>query len=210
MIELFIRGGPVMWPILFLSLVSLTITIERGLFWWREKRRRDEAAVELIFEMVKQGDLDGALEKGRDASDPIARVLAAGLRERDFGFREGMEIEAGNRVEQMKRGLTALDTIITMAPLLGILGTVTGIITSFDFLGSSGIQEPQAVIGGIAEALLTTAAGLVVALLSIIPFNYFASRVDRAARTFEKAATRFEVVYLRGMNNHEDNQRIRK
>jgi len=205
MSDLFARGGPIMWPLLILSLVSLTVTIERIIFWWKAANRLgDRAVIDLMFERTEDGDFEGALERGNESGDLTAQVLIAGLKERDYGFREGMEIEAGNQVERMKRGLTVLDTIITMAPLLGILGTVLGIIASFDLLSASGIKDPQAVIGGIAQALLTTAAGLTVALLTIIPFNYFVSRVDRAAKDLEKAATRFEVAYQRGMNHHED------
>ncbi len=96
-------------------------------------------------------------------------------------------------------GMNILDTIITMAPLLGILGTVLGIIESFDLLSLSGIQDPKAVIGGISQALITTASGLTVALATLIPFNYYSVRVGRATRRLEKTGTRLELAYLKGL-----------
>ena len=91
--------------------------------------------------------------------------------------------------------MSILDTLITVAPLLGIFGTVTGIIHSFDVLGTSGIENPHMVTAGIAEALITTAAGLGIAIFSIFPYNYFNSRVESAAIAIEKYATSLEIVY---------------
>ncbi|MBW2092145.1 MAG: MotA/TolQ/ExbB proton channel family protein [Deltaproteobacteria bacterium] len=201
--DLFARGGPLMWPLLLCSLVSLTITIERIIFWWQGKRQRDGRLVETLFAQTEQGRFDDALSSGQETRDLAALVLMSGLSQRDFGFRESMEAEAEDQIERMKRGLNVLDTIITMAPLLGILGTVLGIIQSFDFLSVSGVQDPKAVIGGIAQALITTAAGLTVALLTLIPFNYFMARVEKTAKDLEKLGSRFEVAYQKGLRNHE-------
>jgi biopolymer transport protein ExbB len=91
--------------------------------------------------------------------------------------------------------MAVIDTMITVAPLLGIFGTVTGIILSFEMLGSAGIEHPQAVTAGIAQALITTAAGLGIAILSVFPYNYFNSRIEKAALDIEKYATSLEIVY---------------
>jgi biopolymer transport protein ExbB len=91
--------------------------------------------------------------------------------------------------------MTVLDTMITVAPLLGIFGTVLGIITSFEMLGSAGIENPKAVTAGVAQALITTATGLSIAILSVFPYNYFNSKVERAALDIEKYATSLEIVY---------------
>jgi biopolymer transport protein ExbB len=88
-----------------------------------------------------------------------------------------------------------LDTMITVAPLLGIFGTVIGIIVSFDMLGTAGIEDPRAVTSGIAQALITTATGLGIAILSVFPYNYFNTKVENAARLIEKYATSLEIVY---------------
>jgi biopolymer transport protein ExbB len=200
---LIVRGGPLMWPLLFCSLVSLTISIERGIFWWRVSRRRNERLVENIFGDTEQGDFDGALSIGNATFDFAARVLASGLAHRDYGLTESMQVAAEDEIARMKRGLSVLDTIITMAPLLGILGTVLGIIESFDLLGMSGIEDPKAVTGGIAQALITTATGLSVALVTLVPFNYLVSKVQRATKHLENITTRFEVAYRKGLErNH--------
>jgi biopolymer transport protein ExbB len=91
--------------------------------------------------------------------------------------------------------MSVLDTMITVAPLLGIFGTVIGIIISFEILGTTGIENPQAVTAGIAQALITTATGLGIAILSVFPYNYFNSRVENAALAIEKYATSLEIVY---------------
>ena len=100
-----------------------------------------------------------------------------------------------DEMKRMRQYLGVLDTMITVAPLLGIFGTVIGIINSFDIIGATGVEHPQAVTAGIAQALITTASGLGVAILSVFPFNYFNSRVENAALAIEKYATSLEIVY---------------
>jgi biopolymer transport protein ExbB len=204
--ELFVRGGPIMWPLLLLSVISLTISIERALFWWRARKNRDDGVVEDIFRLTEKGDFEAAVSAGRKSPDIVAEVLVSGLEHRDYGLAETMQVTAEDEIVRMKRGLDVLDTIITMAPLLGILGTVLGIIESFDLLGASGIEDPKAVTGGIAQALLTTAAGLSVALLTLVPFNYLAARVQRATKHLESLTTRFEVAYRKGLERKDASQ----
>ena len=108
---------------------------------------------------------------------------------------KAMESAAAEEVKRMRRYMGILDTMITVAPLLGIFGTVIGIIISFEALGSAGIEHPQAVTAGIAQALITTASGLGIAILSVFPYNYFNSRVENAALAIEKYATSLEIVY---------------
>ncbi|MBW1800601.1 MAG: MotA/TolQ/ExbB proton channel family protein, partial [Deltaproteobacteria bacterium] len=114
---------------------------------------------------------------------------------------KAMEAATTDEIKRMQRYLGVLDTMITVAPLLGIFGTVIGIITSFEILGASGIEHPQAVTAGIAQALITTASGLGIAILSVFPYNYFQSRVENAALNIEKYATSLEIVHDK--LNHE-------
>jgi biopolymer transport protein ExbB len=97
----------------------------------------------------------------------------------------------------MGKYLNILDTIITVAPLLGIFGTVVGIINSFDVLGHAGIEHPQIVTGGIAQALITTATGLGVAMMTLLPYNYFQSRIEYASKELEKFGTSLEITFQR-------------
>ena len=208
--EMFIRGGPLMWPLLICSIVSVTISIERVFFWWREHSRRRSDLIEDIFWKTQDGQVESLLEKGQKQTDEAPgrdfalRVLLCGLAHRDCGLRETMEVAATKEIDRMKRGLDILDTIITMAPLLGILGTVLGIIDSFDLLGSSGIENPKAVTGGIAQALITTAAGLTVALVTLVPFNYFVERVRKATNEINNLMVRLETSCRKGMEAKSD------
>lgn len=194
--EMFIKGGPVMWPLLGCSLVALAVILERLLFWFREGRRRVRGAAHVaqVLELSRKRDFDKALELADRTANSVARVLAAGLRRRGPGLSDHLVVAAEDELASMRRGMAVLDTIVTIAPLLGILGTVTGIIGAFDMLGGSEIQEPKAVVGGLAEALITTAAGLVIAIGTVIPFNLFRARIGEEARRIESAATLLEAA----------------
>jgi biopolymer transport protein ExbB len=214
--DMFLKGGPLMWPLLVCSVLSLAVSIERLIFWWREKRRQDPDRLERMLSGIESGDFGrDSARGGKDtdmsfkSSDYVARILVAGFDHRRQGLHESIEIAAEEEMSRMKQGLNVLDTIITMAPLLGILGTVLGIISSFDLLGSSGIEDPKAVTGGIAQALITTAAGLTVALVTLVPFNYFVAKVNGAAKIINLIAARFEAAYAKGLDRGAyDNQRV--
>ncbi len=195
MIEFFVKGGPLMYPLLACSLISLTVIIERTFFWIREDMRTDRRLVEEVLELCRKGDWEGIRIKVAGSLDHVIRIMVSGILHREFSMTKAMESAAAEEISRMRRYLGVLDTMITVAPLLGILGTVIGIITSFEMLGSTGIDHPEAVTGGIAQALITTAAGLAIAILSVLPFNYFNSRVENAASNIEIYATSLEIVY---------------
>jgi len=195
MIDIFLKGGPVMYPLLACSLLSLTVIIERLLFWFLEDIRRDQSLVDHTLELCRKGDWTAVKEKVQGSKDYVIRILIAGILHRDFSMTKAMESAAADEITRMRRYMGILDTMITVAPLLGIFGTVIGIIISFELLGTTGIEHPHAVTAGIAQALITTASGLGVAILSLFPFNYFNSRVENAALTIEKYATSLEIVY---------------
>ncbi len=210
MVELFQKGGPLMWPLLFCSFLSLTVIIERLIFWVREEREKNGQVVEKILHLTEKGKFDEALAASDGVEDAAARVLKEGLRKRELGIKESIEIAATEEIEKMKRGMTILDTIITLAPLLGILGTVLGIIESFDMLGRAGIENPRAVTAGIAQALITTAAGLSVAIVALIPFNMFVSKVRKVTSRLDRVSTRVEIACRKFKEDgHGLNERIR-
>lgn len=198
MIDFFLKGGPLMWPLLACSIVALTVVIERGLFWMREGRRRDDQQRSRLFALTEGGEFEEALRERERRPDATVRVLLGGLADRDHGLTEAMQVGALDEIARMKQGMGVLDTIVTLAPLLGILGTVTGIIQSFDLLGATHIANPQGVADGIAQALITTAAGLAVAIGTLLPFNYLVERVQRETRRLQQVTTQFEVAYRRG------------
>jgi len=195
MIEYFLQGGPIMYPLLFCSLVSLTIIIERTLFWIREERLRDRGLLHELMTLVERNELGKARELTGNTKDFVIRVVVCGVVHQAFSLRDALEMSADEELARMRRYLPVLDTMITLSPLLGILGTVTGIIYSFNMLGTVGIEQPRMITAGIAQALLTTAFGLLIAILSLIPYNYFLSRVERAALEMEKYGTTLEILF---------------
>jgi biopolymer transport protein ExbB len=124
---------------------------------------------------------------------PVMRVLSAGI---THPFEPGgaMEAAATAEVSTMKRGLVALDTIVTLSPLLGLLGTIIGMINAFNVMAAAGLGQPHAVTGGVAEALVCTAAGISVAVITLVPYNYYLSRVERETDAIETQATRLEMA----------------
>ena len=195
MMNIFIKGGPVMYPLLVCSIISLTVIIERLFFWIREDVRGNQALVDRVLDLCQRGDWEAVKEKVLGSKDFVIRILVSGILHKEFSMSKAMESAAAEEIKRMRRYMAVLDTMITVAPLLGIFGTVIGIITSFELLGTGGIEDPQAVTAGIAQALITTAAGLGIAILSVFPFNYFNTRVENAALTIEKYATSLEIVY---------------
>ncbi len=193
--EIFISGGPVMYPLLLCSMMVLTVVIDRLIFWVRVDLNRNRPLVDEILELSRKGDWEAVRTRTQQNRDYVVRILVTGILHREFSMTKAMESAAADEIRRMRRFMGVLDTMITVAPLLGILGTVTGIISSFEMLGSTGIEHPQAVTAGIAQALITTAAGLGIAILSVFPYNYFNSRVDRASLNIEKYATSLEIVY---------------
>ena len=171
MIDIFIKGGPVMYPLLGCSIIALTVIIERAFFWIREDMRRNQPLVDHVLELCRKGDWEAVKEQVAGSRDYIIRILVNGIVHKEFSMTKAMETAASDEIKRMRRHLGVLDTMITVAPLLGIFGTVIGIITSFEILGSTGIEHPQAVTAGIAQALITTASGLGIAILSVFPFN---------------------------------------
>ncbi len=184
------RGGLVMWPLLFLSVVTVSVVLERGLFWLRLDSRRGRSRYRVLAEAMRQGDrsrIEGLVDGDGSPYASLARDLLESEDQVDESTAAVYSEEIRPRFE---RGLLILSTIVTAAPMLGILGTVIGIIQSFELLGGDAtITDPNQVSGGIAEALITTASGLVVALLALFPYMLFRGRQDRAIGRLESLAT---------------------
>lgn len=187
-----------MWPLLLCSLIALTVVIERALFWRKLGQNRDRALMDEILSLSENGNWEDVREKSSTSKDHVIRILVVGILHRDYDMGKAMEAEAESTVQRMQGSMTVLDTLITIAPLLGIFGTVIGIINSFEMLAIETIADPKLVTAGIAQALLTTATGLGIAIVVVIPYNYFNSRIAKAVHTMEKYATSLEVVYKTG------------
>lgn len=190
MIEIIYKGGFAMIPLLASSLVAVTVILERSWFWLR---RRGSAPSDDVFRHVADGECASVLRRLEERDTPASRVLAVGLSSPERPS-EAMEAAILAEVSSAKRFLPALDTIITLAPLLGLFGTIVGMIQSFGIMSATGISQPHAVTGGIAEALIATATGLIIAVVSLVPYNYFQARVEREMESLEIIATRLEAV----------------
>jgi biopolymer transport protein ExbB len=183
--DLMTRGGYVMWPLLLLSLVSLTLAFERSWFWLRTNWPGRSQWIAQVSRLLRQGDAAGA--RALATADPsiYGHILTGLLAE---PYSDALATDAVQAVRgRIDRFMPTLSTIITAAPMLGILGTVTGIISSFQVLSTHAVAggDPAAVSSGIAEALLTTVAGLVVALFTLFFFSAFSAQVDRTLGRFE-------------------------
>jgi len=195
MLDIFIKGGPVMYPLLACSVIVLTVVIERIFFWVGQDMHCSKPLLDEVLELCRQGDWESIRLKTQGSKDYIIRILISGIVHREFSMTKAMESAAAEEIKRMRQYHSVLDTMITVAPLLGIFGTVLGIITSFEMLGTAGIEHPEAVTAGIAQALITTAAGLGIAIFSVFPYNYFNSRVENAVLAIEKYATSIEIAY---------------
>ncbi len=186
-----------MWPLLATSCIALAVVVERLLFIEWERRRRDRAAVGEMLSRTETGDIEGAIRIGSRSRDFVARVLGYGLSHREQSFSNALLRAANQELERFSRGLAVLDTIITLAPLLGLLGTVTGLIRSFGLLGTHELGAPAAITGGIAEALIATAFGLGIAITALIPFNYLHAKLEDARHAIEDASTHLELLLMK-------------
>ncbi|CAN5618300.1 hypothetical protein BH18VER2_BH18VER2_00730 [soil metagenome] len=192
-IRQFKAGGPIMWPILIVSIVSLFVVIDRCVWWGFRWFRRDPKRVEKVFTALETGDVDEASKLSRGTRDPVLRMIWNGLNHQHSSLQGALQVAAGIEIKRAGHYLVVMDTLVTLAPLLGLLGTITGLMKSFSLLGSEELAV-QAVTGGIAEALIATAAGLGIAIFALVPFNYFSSRVSNLEFELQTAATNLEVM----------------
>lgn len=190
-VGIIIKGGPVMVPLLACSIISLAVAIERFMFW---RGIRSRGPVEELLQLAEQKEFEKALQLGGTSDLPATRVLAAGLAHRNPALAKALEVAAQEEIPVLKKRLTILDTIITLAPLLGLLGTITGMISSFGIMSEAGLGQPHAVTGGVAEALIATATGLLIAILTLVPYNYFSNRAEQELEEIEYYASRLELL----------------
>jgi len=183
------KGGAVMIPLGICSLASLTVLIERIIIL-RRASASNEGLMAGIRACVAKGNLGGALEKAQASRGPAASVLVRGLSAFLTGLnpQEAMDEEALAQLPLLQRRLVVLDTVVTIAPLLGLLGTVIGMISSFHILALSGTEHPAGITAGIAEALIATATGLVIAIFSLVGFNWCQERVRTIGAEIERRA----------------------
>ena len=195
-------GGPIMWPLFVCAGVSLYVMIERAVAIGRAATD-NEALLEGVRRLLGEGRTPEALALCEGTRGPVASLVASGIRNRDLdadAIERAMEELALRETPVLYRRLGVLDTIITIAPLLGLLGTVTGMIKAFNVVGSVGLNQPLGITGGVAEALIATATGLAIAIVTLIGYNYLTEKVKEIISEMETRATQLMniLVSLRG------------
>jgi len=194
--ELVKAGGWLMWPIIACSVIAMAIVVER-LWIYRRRRVLPTNLVAQIWQLHQKNQLTAAHIQTVRKSSPLGRILAAGLMNRMHArevMKEAIEEEGRQVVHELERYLNTLGTIANISPLLGLLGTVIGMIKVFAAITSHGVGNPSVLAGGISEALITTATGLSVAIPSLIFYRYFRGKVDELVIKMEEESLKIVDV----------------
>jgi biopolymer transport protein ExbB len=191
--ELVRAGGPFMAPIILCSIVAVGILLER-LWTLQRKRVLPQELIKKVTQLAESDQVNPKVIEALEKNSPLGRVLAAALANRDRGrsiMMERVEDTGRHVVHELERFLNSLGTIASISPLLGLLGTVAGIIHAFNAVMLGGMGDPRMLAGGISEALITTAGGLAVAIPSFIAYRYLRGKVERIVIEMEKIAVTF-------------------
>ena len=188
MLELFQKGGIMMYPLVFSSLLALAVIIER---LWNQRRKKIliPEIIAILDQVKKEEDFSLAYDVCGKFTGPFSRIVLTCLENRDLPadeLRSTIEDEGRQQVRSLTRGLGILETIAAIAPLLGLLGTVLGMIQVFNVIEELGVGQAKALSGGISVALITTATGLIIGIPSLIAYNYFSSRSESLILDIEK------------------------
>ena len=187
MLDIFEKGGFLMYPIFLCSLIAITIFFER-MFYLKSIKTKSKKFVLRVKNLVKKGSIELAISACRKSPTPISQIMLAGLMKFGRGrdeMKEAIEDSANQEIPVLERNLSTLSTIGNITPLLGLLGTVFGMVKAFNVIAVMGVGKPEALAGGISEALLTTAFGLSIAIPTIVVYNYLSHRVDKLIREME-------------------------
>jgi biopolymer transport protein ExbB len=191
--EIVRAGGPFMVPIILCSIIAAGILFER-LWTLQRKRVLPQELIKRVNDLAAQNQVTPKVIEALEKNSPLGRVLAAALANKDRGraiMMERVEDTGRHVVHELERFLNSLGTIASISPLLGLLGTVSGIINSFKAVMLGGMGDPRMLAGGISEALVTTAGGLAVAIPSFIAYRYLRGKVERIVIDMEKIAVKF-------------------
>ncbi len=195
LVELFKHGGYIMWPILVVAIVSIAIVGERCIWWIRESSRRQPDRLEKVLAALENGDFPEAARQSNESQDPVVRMIWHGLNHVNASLQGALQVAAGAEIKRAGRFLMVMDTCITVAPLLGLLGTVLGFINTFMVLQAEALYANSSKMSeGAGPAVICCAAGLAVAIPVPAGYNYLVSRVNYIVNDMERAAN--EIVNI--------------
>lgn len=192
------KGGPVMWPILILSIIGFAVMIERAWVLRKARINVNEFLAKIRKALMVNRSLRDAVKICEQYQGPVASVMKAGLLKHGQpkdDVEKTIENAAMYETTRLERGLAVIATAANIEPMLGFLGTVTGMIGSFDALAKSGLSNPGLVAAGISEALITTASGLIIAIPMQLAYNYFTTRINRFVRDVETSTNMLLETY---------------
>jgi biopolymer transport protein ExbB len=192
-VETFIEGGWVMWPILATFFLALCVLLDRAVWWLRLKSTLQTAKQERARDAIGTGDFATAWNLTRNTPDPYLRNLGEGMTHAHTSMLAAMQLDATHLIEKSEARMWVISTLITLAPLLGLFGTVVGIMGSFSFVGDEQLAATK-VSGGIAEALIATACGIGIAILCLLPYNFFRKRVAVLRGSLERWINHTELL----------------
>jgi len=202
-VETFIEGGWVMWPILATFFLALCVILDRAVWWLRFKATLQPAKQEQARTAIGTGDFAAAWSLARNTPDPYLKNLAEGMTHAHTSMLAAMQLDATHLIEKSEARMWVISTMITLAPLLGLFGTVVGIMGSFSFVGDEQLAATK-VSGGIAEALIATAAGIGIAIMSLLPYNFYRKRVAMLRGSLERWINHSELLFKSAKEHGHD------
>ena len=195
MLEIFRSGGPLMYVILLLAILGLAVVFDRLFYLMTKESENVEAIKEELIKAIKEDNIKEAIELCGTHKSSASKVLKGVLKEVYYDdeaevslLEEKAREIALEELPKLEKNMWLLSMAAQLSPLVGLLGTVTGMIMSFNIISQSGTGDPKALAGGIAQALITTAAGLIVAVPSVFSYNFLNKKIDNVLNSIEKSS----------------------